>query len=193
VTDNYSWPACEKAVFTWRAEARPSGMVSLAVKLYRIGDEDWALIANDVAFDQPDGLTGQTLEPLEGGEYYFAIENTAAPWSILVECQDGQPGLSGGIDLSGDRDTVSPNYFLPRCSKSVFVWSSAPSSSGLAALIVKLYKVGGDRPTLLVNALEFNVTAPITGEALALVMAGVYYLEIYNNTGQWTVRWECRD
>lgn len=193
MTDNYNWPACEKAVFTWHAEARPSGMVSLAVKLHKVGDDGWDLIANEFAVGEPAGLTAQKLQPLDGGEYYFSIENTGAPWSILVECQDGQPGQDGGIDVSGDRDTVTCNYTLPQCSKSVFVWSSAPRESGFAALIVTFYKVAGGWPDLLVNALEVDATEPMTGEALEPVTPGVYYLEIYNTTGHWTVRWECRD
>ena len=193
MTDNYTWPACEKTVFFWRAEARQYDIASPIIKLYQIGREWPYVIANQVVFGAPNGIAGKSVQSLEGGEYYLVSENTDAPWSLVVECQDGQPGLRGGLAIEGSGLFVSHNYTLPRCSKSVFEWRIIPDDRGTASLILRLLTVGGTWPALLVNELAFNAVEPVTGESLEPLSGGVYYVTTQNVNGAWSVRWECRD
>jgi hypothetical protein len=193
VTDNYTWPACEKTVFYWSAEVGQYGSASLIIKLYQIGREWPYYIVNELEFDAPHAIAGQSLESLEGGEYYLASSNTDARWSLVVQCHDGQPAQEGGMAIEGEGFLVSNNYALPQCSKSVFVWRIIPDDRGTASLIARLYRVGGTWPVLLVNEVAFNADEPVTGEALAPLSGGVYYLGTANPNGIWSLRWECRD
>ena len=193
VTDNYTWPACEKTVFYWSAEVGQYGSASLIIKLYQIGREWPYYIVNELEFDAPHAIAGQSLESLEGGEYYLASSNTDARWSLVVQCHDGQPGLEGPLALEGSGHIVSSNYSLPRCSKSVFSWRIIPNDRGTASLIAKLFTVGEDRPDYLINELEFDAVEPVSGESLEPLSGGLYYLSTENVNGTWSLRWECRD
>jgi len=191
VTDNYEWPACQKAVFYWRAYPDSIGFASLIVHLYKVGVEQRASLVNDFAMDvSTEGLSGAVLQPLSGGEYYFSTENTDQPWTIRLECQDGMAPVGTGIDLQGAGSVVTDNYELPACQKSVFVWSTEPDDSGFASLILKLC---GDDCTSIVNDFQTDLAAPMEGEALQALAGGTYYLVAENTSGAWSVRWECRD
>jgi hypothetical protein len=141
-----------------------------------------------------DGVSGSVLQGLLGGEYYFTTENTQEPWNVRVECQDGIAPVGSGLDLQGTGDTVTENYELPACRKSVFVWSVEPGSYGIAALAADLCAVGEDDCESLVSEAETGMTTPLEGESLASLSGGVYFLSIANTSGRpWSIRWECRD
>jgi hypothetical protein len=108
-------------------------------------------------------------------------------------CYDGQVPVGNEIDLSGTELTVTDNYELPACQKSVFVWSASPDAGGNASLIAHLYKVGSDRSMSVANELAFDVSEPLMGETLIPLSGGVYYLNTENLNGTWAIRWECRD
>jgi len=152
-------------------------------------------LVNEFAMDvSGDGISGAALQPLVGGEYYFTTENTDEAWALRVECQDGVAPVASGLDLQGSGNTVTDNYELPACSKSVFVWSAEPGDSGTASLIVHLCKVGEDRCPSLVNEFGMDLTEPLEGEALEALSGGIYFLAIDNTSGKpWSIRWECRD
>jgi hypothetical protein len=194
ITDNFEWPACQKAVFYWTSAVGQYGSASLIVDLHKVGAEREVNLINEFEMDAPsEGTSGAALQPLDGGEYYFSTENTDNPWTLRVECQDGQVADSAGIDIQGIGNTVTHNYKLPVCQKSVFLWSVEPNSGGTASLILDLYKVGEERSITLVNEFAMDVTEPLAGEALQQLSEGYYYLTIENLSGPWAIRWECRD
>ena len=191
VTDNFEWPACQKALFYWTASPNTYGTASLAVYLYKTGVERGALLVNEAVMDvSAEGLSGSALQPLSGGEYYFSTENTDDPWTIRVECQDGAAPVGTGIDLQAAGNIVTDNYEFPACQKSVFVWSTEPNDYGTASLALRFC---GDECTLLVNEVQMDLAAPMEGEALQALRGGIYYLVSENTSGPWSVRWECRD
>ena len=192
ITDNYELPACDKAVFFWAAAPTDIGTASLILHLHKVGEDRAPTIVNEFDMDVPEGISGATLQPLNGGEYYFASENTDQSWSIRVECQDGQAPAGEGIDLEGTGNVVTDNYALPAGDKSVFSWSADPNSLGAASLIVHLCKVDSQCVTL-VNEFEMDLEEPLTGEALQGLKGGLYFLATENTSGPWAVRWECRD
>jgi hypothetical protein len=191
VTDNFEWPACQKAIFYWRVSPDSYGTASLAVYLHETGVERGVLLVNEIAMDVgAEGLSGSALQPLSGGEYFFSTENTDGPWTIRVECQDGAAPVGTGIDLQAVGNIVTDNFEFPACQKSVFVWSTEPNDYGTASLAFRLC---GDECTLLVNEIQMDLAAPMEGEALQAIGGGVYYLVSENTSGPWSVRWECRD
>jgi len=195
VTDNFEWPSCQKAVFYWTAFPSSYGSASLIVHLHNVETGRDMSLVNEFAMDvSGDGISGAALQPLVGGEYYFTTENTDEAWALRVECQDGVAPVASGLDLQGSGNTVTDNYELPACSKSVFVWSAEPGDSGTASLIVHLCKVGEDRCPSLVNEFGMDLTEPLEGEALEALSGGIYFLAIDNTSGKpWSIRWECRD
>lgn len=192
VTDDFEWPACQKAVFYWTVSPSSYGSASLIVCLHKIGVEQEMFLVNEFAMNvSAEGLSGSALQPLAGGEYYFSTENTDEPWTIRVECQDGVAPVGTGIDLQAAGNIVTDNYELPACQKSVFAWSTEPNDSGTASLILGLC---GNECITLVNEFDMDLTAPLEGEALQALGGGIYYLVSENTSGQpWSVRWECRD
>jgi len=104
------------------------------------------------------------------------------------------PAAAAGllIELSGDTDTVSDNYTLTSCPKSVLTWSVEPGGSGAAAIAISLHNVDSDRTIQLVTTFKMEHPQPLTGEALHNLDAGTYYLQIQNITGPWSILWECK-
>lgn len=88
VSENFTGPACLKAVFKYEVEASPrTGAASLILRLFKKGNnEQYILLANEV--DETPVLSGEKLQPLLGGEYFLAGENTDEPWRVVVECHD---------------------------------------------------------------------------------------------------------
>jgi len=191
VTDTYPWPACQKAVFAWHVAANSAGAASLIAHLHK-GDDQLTII-NAFAMDVPGGLDGATLQPLAGGEYYLATENTDAAWSIRVECQDHTAPAGQDLDVAAARTGVTQNYQLPACQKSVFAWNVQPNATGAASLIVDLHQDGESGSVNLVNQFAMDQIGPLTGEAVQPLPGGLYYLSIKNHSGPWEIRWECRD
>ena len=190
VTDNFEWPACQKAVFYYTVYPSSSGFASLIVYVSKVGEEAKWLLVNETA-ESSDVVSGSAHQPLIGGEYYFSTELTQEPWTIRLECQDGVAPVGPGMDLHGAGNIVTDNYELPACQKSVFVWSAEPDDWGNAALALSLC---GDECTLLVNEFQTDLAAPMEREALQALRGGVYYLVVANSSGRpWSVRWECRD
>jgi hypothetical protein len=185
-------PPCNKAVFYWNASPA-DGLASLIADLHDVTTGDEHTIVNEFGTNLAGDLTGAALYPLSGGEYFFSTENTDQAWSLRVECQDGQAPAGIGIDIQGQGVTVTPNYELPACNKSVFVWSAQPGDSGTASLIADLVKVGEARTHNLVNDFDTDLTAPLEGEALQATTPGLYFLVIENTDQPWHIRWECRD
>jgi hypothetical protein len=101
--------------------------------------------------------------------------------------------MGEGIELQGKGQTVTENFSVPKCAKSVFMWSVEPNPSGVAAVILLLHNVQAGRESSLVNALDMDITSALEGEALESVSAGVHFLVVDNATGTWSVKWECRD
>jgi hypothetical protein len=192
VTDNFTAPECQKAVFEWSVNRSSYGTASLILHLQKVGTDAYESIVNEAEFDNPgDTLTGSAVQPLSAGEYYLASENTDEAWTVRVACRDGEKPVGTGIDLAGTGNLVTDNYTLPACQKSVFAWTAAPDSSGSAALIVHF--CGRDCESI-VNEFKTDVAAPISGEALQAVDGGDFYLVLMNTGGRdWTVKWECRD
>jgi hypothetical protein len=190
VTDNFDWPACQKAVFYWSVSPNSYGSASLIVHLHKTSSEQEVTLVNEFAMDVSE-LSGSALQPLSGGEYYFSTENTDQPWTIRVECQDGVAPVGTGIDLEASGNIVTENYELPACQKSIFAWSVEPGDTGTASLILRLC---GNECTTLVNEFQMDLTAPMEGEALQALDGGIYYLVSENTSGRpWSVHWECRD
>jgi len=89
--------------------------------------------------------------------------------------------------------SITPNYELTACKKSVFAWSVEPNSSGLGSIIVGLVQVDGPKHFSIANDLEMDLAATLEGEALQAVDSGLYYLVVENVSGPWHIWWECRD
>jgi len=194
VTDNFEWPQCQKAVFYWTSLPGDVGAASLIATLYNVTAGLDTPLVNEFAMNVSDSLSGAVLQPLQGGEYYIATENTEEQWTVRVECQDGVAPVASGLDIQGAGNIVTDNYALVACSKSVFVWAVEPGDLGTASLIASLCKAGEDQCQSLVNEFDMDLTAPLEGEALQSVTDGAYYLAISNTSGNpWRIRWECRD
>jgi hypothetical protein len=197
VTDNYEFPPCGKAVFYWEVEPGSYGAASIIIHLHNVEADDGVSIVNEFSSDIIGVLSGSALQPLIGGEYFFSTENTDEPWRIRVECQDGDKPVAEGMDVTGIGDTVTENFTLSTCRKSIFHWSVEPGSYGSAALIVHLCSPDGiikrGCPPSIVNEFETDLTAPLEGEALERVDDGDYFLVISNTNAEWHVWWECQD
>jgi hypothetical protein len=154
--------------------------------------DDWSL-AIEYEPDKPDGISGQAHRPLDGGEYYFVAENTDHAWSVRGVCRDGQPAVGSAIDISGSGLVVTDNYELPACQKSIFAWSIKPDAGGTAGLIADLWEVGETRDENLAIEYQSDLTELISGEALVPLSGGLYYITTENVSGEWAIRWECRD
>lgn len=196
VTDNYEFPPCFKTVFYWTASAGAYGSASLILRLHNVETERDMTLVNEFGMDTSSGgISGSALQPLVGGEYFFSSENTDEPWALQVVCEDGAaPVASGELAIEGFGNIVTENYELPKCTKSVFLWSVDPSSSGSAALILTLCSVEGEKCDTIVNEFKMDLPGPLEGEALERISGGTYFLVAANTSGRsWRVSWECRD
>jgi hypothetical protein len=194
VTENFDAPMCRKTVFFWSVEPNQYGAASLMVYLAKQGVAEPRLMINELGLDASTPLTGETLQPLSGGTYYLSIENLSGPWEVRGVCLDGQPATGSSIDIQGAGLTVTDNFALPKCSKSVFIWSVQPNQYGTASLMVSLANVEADEWPTIVNALKSDLSdGVLTGETLQPLKGGVYYMAIKNVSGPWTLLWDCRD
>ena len=196
VTDNYEFPACQKAVFYWVAYPTSSGTASLILKLYNVATGQAMPIVNEFAMDvSAEGLTGSAIQALAGGQYYLTTENTAQPWRLRVECQDGvAPVAVGTLSVAEVGNVITGNYELPPCNKSVFAWRVNQTDSGTASMIAYLVKVGTDEAWNLVNEFDMDRTEPLEGRALQKLSGGQYYLYVFNTGNQpWSIHWQCQD
>lgn len=195
VTDNYDLPQCNKAVFVWTAQASGRGTASLILKLYNVAAGGEKTVVNEFETDLEGNLSGMELQPLKGGEYYFSSENTDLGWEVRVECHDGlAPVMSGSMVVTGTGNTVSANYELPACNKSIFSWEAAANERGTASIIAYLCKDGVLDCVNLANEFQMDLTGPLTGQAVQKLSGGMYYLYVYNLSGPtWAVTWECKD
>ncbi|MCX6082042.1 MAG: hypothetical protein NTW32_21145 [Chloroflexi bacterium] len=192
VTDNLNLPACGKAVFLWKVAPSSYGTASLILSLFKKGSEREITVVNDMAMDAgSEGMSGSSLQPLTGGEYFFSSDNTNEPWSVRIECQDGAAPVAAGMDIQGTGNLVTANYELQACQKSVFHWQVEPGTGGTAALILGL--CGAECQTIA-NEMKMDMTGPLEGQSLQAVNAGIYYLVTENASGRpWHVTWECKD
>lgn len=192
VTDNLNLPACGKAVFLWKVAPSSYGTASLILSLFKKGSDREITVVNDMAMDTgSEGMSGSSLQPLTGGEYYFSSDNTNEPWSVRIECQDGVAPVATGMDIQGTGNQVTGNYELYACQKSVFHWQVEPGTGGTAALILGL--CGAECQTIA-NEMKMDLTGPLEGASLQAISAGSYYLVVQNASGlNWRVNWECKD
>jgi hypothetical protein len=191
VSDNYNLPRCWKGVLYWSVEADSYDLAALIVRLHNVRDGTDRPLVNEFATDVT-AISESVFVPLDGGEYYFSIENTDEAWSLRVECQDGAAPIGRGLDLQDSGNMVTGNYELHQCQKSVFQWSTEPDDTGMASLI--MYLCGADDCVTLVNEFDMDLSTSMTGEALQALSGGSYFLVIENTGGRpWRVHWECRD
>lgn len=190
VSDNFTLPACQKAVFNYSVQSSDIGYASISLKLNKVGKEGDISLVNDM--EETPQMTGQVLQVLTGGDYYFSSENTDEPWRITLECHDNAAPVADGIDLQGEAPTVSQNYRLSDCQKSVFIWESQPGSTGYASLSAALFRANdGD---LRYDSLVSDMTEGVlSGETLQSVEDGDYFIGVKNTNEPWRIRWECRD
>ena len=80
VTDNYSWTRCGKAVFAWKDE----GYGRITIRIYKAGEDNPINILNNELLPN----TGETVESIGTGTYYFAIRGSLVGWSLIGECRD---------------------------------------------------------------------------------------------------------
>ncbi len=197
VSDNYEFPPCGKAVFYWEVDPSAYGSAAIIIHLHNVDADREMSLVNEFSGDVVGVLSGSALQPLVGGEYFFSTENTDEPWRIRVECQDGVAPVAEGMDVTGIGDTVTENFTLPACRKSIFNWSVEPNSYGSAALIVHVCNVEEVKtrgcPPSIVNEFESDLTGPLEGEALERIDGGDYFLVTGNTDEEWHVWWECRD
>ena len=79
ITERYTMPACENAVFHWKAD----GWDNFIIHLHKTGTEAFVYLVNEIG-----PIEGETIQPLTGGEYYFDVRGPEEGWTIRVECQD---------------------------------------------------------------------------------------------------------
>jgi hypothetical protein len=86
VTQNYSLPACHKSVFDWTAARGSGGSAALILSLC---GNDCVTIVNEFQMDLAEDMTGQSLQPVDGGIYYLVSENTGGrAWGVHWTCGD---------------------------------------------------------------------------------------------------------
>ncbi len=196
VTDNFKTPVCRKAVVHWTAASSGGDFLptaSLIVHLFEAGGEEEYLINQLVLDPPPEGINGVVAHPLLEGEHYFSTENTDGSWTLRVECWDEVAPVGSEMNLAGRTATVTDNYELPACKKSVFVWSVEPDDSGSAVLSVNLFKTDKERPNRLINEHRSDSATILEGRALNRLSDGLYWLAVEHASGPWTIRWECQD
>jgi hypothetical protein len=193
VTDNYQFPECFKAIFDWHVDSGGSGFSSLILTVHSITTEEEVTLVNEFG-DTPEGLAGKTLQPIAAGEYFFSSENTSEPWSVTVLCEDNiAPVASGHLDIEGQGNTVTDNYELPKCTKSVFNYAVQPVE-GSASLILYLCSVAREECDSIANKFEMDLTEPLEGKTVESLEGGLYFLATENASGNdWHITWECQD
>lgn len=197
VTDNYDLPKCIKAVFAWKVRPNDWGTASLIFRLYNAGTGKDKAVVSEMDTDlAEEWFTGQNIQALSGGTYYFASENTDEDWVVSIECHDGlAPVASGSLDVSGTGNAVTGNHELPACGKSIFHWETAPSDYGTASIIAYLCV---DAPTVtcdnIVSDMKTDTSELFTGQSVVRLTGGLYYVYVYNLSGpSWRIWWECKD
>jgi hypothetical protein len=192
VTKNYQLPKCWKAVYYWSVSSNTNGTASLTINLHQPTTIDTTTLVNIPTTDkQPEGLSGSTLEGLNGGEYYYSIQNTTEAWKIRLECQDNAPSAGTGMNIDATGWFVSDNYELSTCQNGIFSWSVKPDAKGTAKLV--LYFCDMKRCVTMVNEEKMNMTQPITGQVTAMLQTGTYFIGAMNTLQPWSVTWECKD
>lgn len=79
VTENFAFPRCNKAVFSWTADRYGF----LIVHLYNVDADGGIYLING------SGGSGEVLQSLKGGTYYLATENADREnWTIRGDCLD---------------------------------------------------------------------------------------------------------
>jgi len=194
VTDNHELPECFKAVFDWHVDPGAYGSASLILKLHNVAKEEPVTLVNEFG-ENPEGLDGRALQPLIGGQYFFSSENTDEPWRVAVICEDNAaPVASGELDVEGRGNTVSDNYELPACSKSVFSYSVEPDDLGSASIIIYLCNADQRVCATIANEFEMDLTDPMEGKAIESLRGGHYFFATENASGNdWRISWECQD
>lgn len=194
VTDNYEFPECFKAVFDWHVDQGSYGSASLILKLHNVATRDEMTLVNEFG-EAPEGLDGKALQPLLGGEYFFSSQNTDEAWRVTLLCENNVAPVAGEeLAFEGQGNTVSGNYELPECSKSVFSYSVEPNNTGAASLI--LYLCSADRRdcTSIANKFEMDLIEPLEGKVVEALRGGIYFLATENASGNdWQITWECQD
>jgi hypothetical protein len=192
VTDDYQLPKCWRSLLYWHVAPNSYGTASLILTGYNHGTGGSNTLVNEVATDVgADGLSGVAFNGLLGGRYYFQTENTDEAWSLRLECQDGIAPAGEGMNIQANGATVTDNYTLHACSKSIFNWSVEPNSSGTASLIVSLCSQSECHN--IINEVKTDMTSPMTGQALQALKGGDYFLVSENTQQAWSVSWECED
>lgn len=194
VTDNYEFPECFKAVFDWHVDVGSYGSASLILKLHSVATQEDSTLVNEFG-EAPEGLNGKALQPIAGGEYFFSSENTDEAWGVTLICEDNvAPVASGELDVEGHGNTVSDNYELPECSKSVFNYSVGPNEGGSASIILYLCNAETERCESIANKFEMDLTEPLEGKTVEALRGGSYFLVTENASGNdWQISWECQD
>lgn len=175
VSDNFTLSACQKTVFNYSVQASDTGYASLILKLNKVGEDREMSLVNDM--EETPQMTGQVLQPLLGGDYFFTSENTNEPWQMIIECHDNTAPVAEGMDVSGDTPTVTKNYRLSACQKSVFIWETQSGDTGYSSIIARLAQtnIPEIRGFTLANDMK---EGPLTGEALQAVETGDYSLAV---------------
>jgi hypothetical protein len=191
-SDTFRAEECYKTVFGWTTKANSMAQAALIVKLREAASGAESIVVNALELNL-ESAAGSALAHVESTEYSVITDNVSGPWTLQVTCYDGQPAAGEGLDLQGEGQTVTANLSPPGCTNSALVWSVEPDASGMASVIVDLHEAQAHTSTRLVNTAEMGRTETLKGEALAPVAAGVYFLVVDNDSGPWSVRWECRD
>jgi hypothetical protein len=194
VTDNYEFPECFKAIFDWHVDAGSYGSASLILNLHSVATEEERTLVNEFG-QTAEGLDGRSLQPVGSGDYFFSSENTDEPWQVTFVCEDNvAPVASGELDIEGSGNTVSANYELPECTKSVFSYSVQPNDMGSASLILYLCSVARENCMSIANKFEMDLADPLEGRTVESLRGGLYFLATENATGNdWHITWECQD
>jgi hypothetical protein len=193
VSEDYQLPSCWKAVLYWNVASNSGGSASLILTQNNKDTGNDKTLVNEFGMDVGSvGMKGIAFDSLLGGTYYYSTENTNEAWSVRIECQDGVAPVGMGINFQAIGGTVTDNYTLHACNKSIFNWSVEPNSSGTASLILALCDLENNCETI-VNEFKMDMTTSLTGQALQAVQAGDYFLVSENTQRSWSVIWECKD
>jgi len=87
-TDNFKLPECQKSIFIWQVNPGEDGTASVIIHLHHVNKDGYKILVNELEFNVTEPLSGEKMQALAGGEYFFSFENVNGEYRLTWECRD---------------------------------------------------------------------------------------------------------